>query len=193
MQKLDDLKHFCFFETKGLGFSYKLSQLLSAQLPHKIFEATVTPSGSILVIAFQDKIETSQMIQWIERDAEIASAIKSWHLSLNTNAELIDGYLNQIMRPISGRLVIVEGFLFAAVFPVIESLIEAGLIIAEFRLLRSHQNHFCVSFTTTIDAKKLEQIVSNAIKNIDHPNWREAVHVSLIPLPSDEIKGQYAF
>lgn len=192
-QKLDELKHFCFFETKSLGTSYKLSQLLSATLPHKIFEASVTPSGSILVIAFEKEVQASQINLWVKSDSEISSAVKSWHMSLNTNSELIDGYLNQIMRPINGRLVIVEGHLFASVFPVIESLLSEGLKIIEFRLIRSHQNRFCVSFSANLETHDLEQKISQAMDLIKNPSLQAAIQVSLIHSPSEEIKNQYAF
>lgn len=177
----------------GLGYSYKLSQLLSATIPHKIFEASVTPSGSILVIAFEKEVQPTHIKQWIMSDPEIATAVKSWHLSLNANRELIDGYLNQIMRPINGRLVLVEGRLFAAVFPVIESLLSQGLQIVEFRLLRSHQNQFCVSFTTILAPEELDKKISQATAIIENLELKVAVSITSINSPSEEIINQYAF
>lgn len=184
------LKNFCFFETNSLGSSYRISQKLAAKLPHKIFEASVTPSGSILVITFEMDLSASQ-IKNLLAEADLQASIKSWHLSLATSQELIDGYLNQTMRPLNGNLVVVEGDLFSAVLPVVESMILADLQIIEFRILRSAKNVFCISFDSTFSDQELKKIISEAKQNLQDLELQNHVHVSLITKPNSEIRSQY--
>lgn len=180
MSDLIYLKNLLVLETTSFGFVYFLIQKYTTNSDIKVFEATPTPRGAILVLAAQN-------VEWLEKiEAEVKNnneQIENIRLCANVSEKVLAAYLNQILEPLKDHLVLLESDSICESLKALTMAIKANMDVCEFRILRSSTYKCVISLST----KLTEDEVARLFKLITP----KKVQLNYFSHPTFELRQQF--
>lgn len=175
------LKHGLFLELKSLGFAYSIVQKYANNDQVKVFEASPTPRGAILILTSMS-IDFLQAI--IENLNQQNAFIENLWLAENLSEKLIEAYLNQVLAPLQDNLVLLESESVCEAVRAVTTAINNAVEICEFRILRSTIYKCIVSLTTSLTQFEIEKLFSDATAG-------GKLSLTYISSPHQELRNQY--
>lgn len=178
------LKNGLFLELTSLGYAYQLVQKYSADSQIKVFEASPTPRGSLLILMSSSFAALKAIDASISTDRQNGSFIENSWMEQDLSEKLIEAYLNQILAPLQKNLVLIETESVCEALKAASLALKNGLEICEFRTLRSSVYKCCVSLTSSHARNEIDEIFA---ANKSQKNFY--LHYFENPVP--EIRNQY--
>lgn len=178
------LKHGLFLELKSLGLAYSLVQKYASGDQVKVFEASPTPRGSILILT-SSSLELLQAIATdVAQQGEYQAFTENSWLGANLSEKLIEAYLNQILAPLKENLVLLESESVCEAVKAAAMALDKNLEICEFRTLRSTVYKCVVSLTTSLSKTEVEGLFSAMTAT-------RKISLTYISNPHRELRNQY--
>lgn len=178
------LKNALFLELNSLGYAYSLVQKYCDESQVKVFEASPTPRGAILILASNSIKGLQDIADSIIGQNEHQMFIENSWLGENLSEKLIEAYLNQILSPIKENLVLVETTSVCEAVKATALALDKNFEICEFRMLRSTVYRCVVSLTTALPSSEVERIFA-------HLTTTRKITLNFISSPKSELRNQY--
>ena len=178
------MKHFLFLELTSLGFAYQLIQKHTVNTEIKVFEASPTPRGAILVLAAGNFAHLESVVAELKsNESQMAMVENSW-LRQDVPEKVIAAYLNQILTPLMDHLVLIESESICESVKAVWLAVQQGIEICEFRTLRSSIYRCMVSLSTTLSLSETEKLFAPLTAT-------KKIKISYFSSPSAELKNQF--
>ena len=178
------LKNGLFLELTSLGFAYSLVQHYSKNAQIKIFEASPTPRGAILILMSSSSKSLETIATEILSNDQNKPFIENSWLGQNLSESLIEAYLNQVLAPLKENLILIETESVCEAVKAAAMALENSLEICEFRTLRSAVYKCCLSLTSIHSKNEIEKIFGHTK---DQRNFR----LNYFEKPTQELRNQY--
>lgn len=179
MNNFVHLKNFLFAEVTSLGFAYGLIQKYASDSV-KVFEATPTPRGAIVVLVSGSIVP----LQLIEAEIRSVDEVENFWLRERLSEKVINAYLNQTLHSIKDNLVLIETDSICDALRAAELSVQCNLEICEFRIFRS-TIHRC---NLSLDTK---QSLSEINKVFAPLTAAKKAKVYYIASPNSELRSQF--
>lgn len=178
------LKNFLFLELTSLGFAYALIQKFADETQIKVFEASPTPRGSILILVSPSTEALRAVLTNISGATEFQTQIENTWLGEGLSERLIEAYLNQILAPLKENLVLFESESICESVKATALALDNNFEICEFRILRSAVYKCIVSLTTSLTKTDVEKMFTTLVTT-------KKIKLSYVAVPTRELRNQY--
>lgn len=178
------LKNALFLELTSLGFAYSLVQKYSDDKQIKVFEASPTPRGAILILTSSTLASLESIATAVCTNSKDQSFVENSWLCENLSSKLVESYLNQILAPLKDNLVLIESDSVCEAVKAAALALDNNLEICEFRTLRSTVYKCIVSLTTSLSKDDVEKYFATMMAN-------RKINLSYFSAPTRELRNQY--
>ncbi len=178
------LKNFLFLELTSLGSAYTLVQKFTTDSQVKVFEASPTPRGALLVLASASLDSLNLILASLRGNSEAQTSVENSWLGEDLSEKIIEAYLNQVLTPIKNNLVLVETESICEAIRATVMAVDKNFEICEFRTLRSAIYKCIVSLTTQLSQSEVETIFSTLVTT-------KKIKLTFVADPTLEIRNQY--
>lgn len=159
-------------------------QKYSDETQVKVFEASPTPRGAILILASASSADLKVIGTAIRSNSQYQPFIENLWLGENLSEKLINAYLNQILAPLKNHLVLIETESVCEALKAASLALDNNLEICEFRTLRSAVYKCIVSLTTSLSQSDIETIFA-------HLTVSRKISLNYFATPARELRNQY--